>query len=247
MSDRPSVFIYGSCVSRDMCRLFPTLFGVERYIARQSWVSTFSAPTSLPSVASKLASAFQSRMVESDFASQARIEIASVAHRANAVLLDIVDERYGVVPTSTGFVTNSYEFLSSGWKALVSTGDAIPFGSDAHFELWFSSAERMADLLHSVGMFERTNVVRAPYATHTDEGVYLGDRRGRPVEEWNSVYARYYEALASLGFCLIDVPSDLVVTRADHAWGAEPFHYIDDFYLCVANMLERRLRDIGAY
>ncbi|QUB99841.1 hypothetical protein J5A69_00485 [Cellulosimicrobium cellulans] len=186
-------------------------------------------------------------MVESDFSSQARAEIETVADRASAVLLDIVDERYGVVPTAAGFVTNSYELLSSGWKPLVSTGDVVPFGSDAHFKLWISAAERMAGMLRSVGVFERTSVVRAPYATHTDEGVYLGDRRGRPVEEWNRVYTRYYDALACLGFWLIDVPPDLVVTRADHAWGAEPFHYVDDFYLCVANMLERRLRDLGTY
>ena len=241
----PSLYIYGSCVSRDMCRLMPERVVSRQYIARQSWISAFSAPTRIPATAFGRTSPFQQRMVELDLASGAPADIAAVAPDATGVLLDLIDERHGVFPTATGYATNSFEMIGSAWRKDLIRGELIAFGSEAHMGLWRKAAVKMRDLLDDEGLFGRTSVVRANYATHTDDGRYLGERRGRPVEEWDSVFEPYYAELERLGFKVLHVSPDLAVTKSDHAWGAEPFHYIDEYYDEMATLVTRRLREAG--
>lgn len=239
----PTALIYGSCVSRDIARLLPDRLRSDGYIARQSWISAFSAPTTPPDVPSALKSPFQHRMVESDLQSTAPalIREGAAAARPDMVLLDIVDERYGVIPTETGFITNSFELIESKWKKELTRGELIPMGTDEHFTRWVGAAERLIGLLQDEGLLARAFLLRVHYATHTDQGEYLGERRGRPVEEWDAVFAPYYDWLEQSQLTVIEPPQELAVTRHDHEWGKEPFHYIDAYYEAMADLLDQRV------
>lgn len=230
------LFVYGSCVSRDVIRVFPERFQTHRYVARQSWISAFAPPTPVPDRDSGLSSPFQERTVRADFSSSAPDEFVEHAAGADVVFLDLVDERDGVVPTPEGYVTNSWELSCSDWKSSLDMEHVLPLGSEEHFRLWAAAARKLKVLLQDAGLWEKTFVVEAPYATRTDRGGALPPKRGKTSEEWNQTFAPYYAFLQDLGFRLIKVPDEVVVTDSEHLWGIEPFHYVDGFYDKVADV-----------
>lgn len=241
----PGLFIYGSCVARDMVRILPERYGSARYVARQSWISAFSEPTQVPEVDPELDSDFQKRMIVEDLTSRAPRLLRQVGPDAHGVLLDLIDERVGVVPTATGFATWSFELRHSAWRTLIPTGDPIPFGTSEHFELWAFAAERMAELLKEAGLSERAFVAQVNYATDIKGGGRLDSSLGRPVAEWDPLYAPYYERLARLGFQLLELPRAVAVSDPDHAWGPAPYHYIREYYVAMADAVTDGLAGRG--
>ena len=136
-----NVAIYGSCVSRDVLRVHPVA-PVAAYAARSSWVSALTPPVAEPDADIGLASDFQARMVRDDFASTAPAALDA----GDALLLDLTDERFGVIEYGGGFITPSNEFRRSAWNDVV-VGRRIPFASDEHVALFRELAPRMKERL----------------------------------------------------------------------------------------------------
>lgn len=215
-------------------------FDVGPYIARQSWISTFSQPTPIPDVPSELSSRFQQRMVENDFGSSLRQQLQDQADEYDAVLIDLIDERYGVVPTAQGYVTNSYELRNSGWKKLVSTGDVLSLGSAEHLALWRSAADNLSDSLERLEVLDKAFFIDTKYAHRTDSGETFEDRNLPPAVR-DAQFAPYYEHLEHLPIGSIKMPSEVTIADSQHTWGIEPFHYVRAYYKYMADELEAKL------
>src|SRR5690625_4557605 len=108
------MLLYGSCVSRDMFEFLPEQFTLVEYVARQSMISTISPPVPLPREPA-LKSDFQRRMVRGDFASALGSSLHDRATEIDILVLDLIDERLGVIPVSgCRYLTRSQELLDSG-------------------------------------------------------------------------------------------------------------------------------------
>ncbi len=222
-----NVAIYGSCVSRDVLRVHPVA-PVAAYAARSSWVSALTPPVAEPDADIGLASDFQARMVRDDFASTAPAALDA----GDALLLDLTDERFGVIEYGGGFITPSNEFRRSAWNDVV-VGRRIPFASDEHVALFRELAPRMKERLRG----RRAWVLRARFADVTDTGESVRRSDGRSGDQWQVAFAPYFAVLEELGLPILDVPDELAVASKDHLWGAAAMHYADPFYAWVADRL----------
>lgn len=232
-----STFIFGSCVSRDLARVPENkeAFKQNQYVARQSWISAFSNPVEVPSVDSKLSSKFQKRMVEADFNSSFPVDLLSQTD-IDVLLLDLVDERLGVIAIGDSFITNSYELRNSGWKKSLKDPINIDFGTAKHLELWKEAADNLFKLLAENELLQKTFVIEANYADKSLQGDTFSHRKF-PSEVRNEQYRPYYGYLREKGFNVLHVPKEYIVADKEHVWGLEPFHYVSEFYEFVTRRL----------
>ena len=224
-----NVAVFGSCVSRDAVGLVPEQLTPAHYTARQAWVSAGSpAMPALPF--DRLKSPFQRRMLREDFHSTLFSNIAQHAPTADVVLIDIVDDRLGVVEFLPGrFATLSAELGSSGWLA----GDRVfrrrrlHLGDPAHLERFTIAARQVKRALIKADSWEKTLLIRANYAAQSIEGDALVGDYGIAPDEWDRRYAPYYSVLSELGFRALEPLPELLHSTRSHRWGMHPIHYQD--------------------
>lgn len=219
--------VFGSCVSRDLTRIDSRRFETLHYTARQSWISAYSSPRTAPKI--ELFSAFQKRMLENDFQSSGRQVLNSTRPgTSDVIILDLIDERLGVLPYQGSWITYSNELDKTKIIGQSELEHLVEFGSDFHFSLWKDAALNFRkDLdLH----IHKVYVLAAKFAESTDEGKLLKNFRDLPASTWNSKYQRYYDELEKLGFQLVQQPSECTWASEAHLWGATPFHYVDKAY-----------------
>ncbi|MGC0144711.1 DUF6270 domain-containing protein [Pseudactinotalea sp. Z1732] len=231
--------LYGSCVSRDMYEYLRSDYMLKEYTARQSLISAAAPSLDLTEVPG-LESAFQRRMVVSDFASSMRTTLPQQATDIDLLVLDLVDERLGVVRLGGGvYVTRSQELLDS--KLLQHFPDAspmIPFGSNEHFALWLPAASAFIGLLRQTGLIERTLLIEATFASRTDVGTPANKWWNKPARHWNKAFARYYQVFKDAGVRTHVIGKDAISDSA-HKWGPAAYHYVDQAYLGITRTIEQ--------
>lgn len=221
------VAIYGSCVSRDLVPMLPNPATVATYVARQSIISAMTRPVAVRTQPA-LESAFQRRMVLGDVASDATRLLRSVRARLRFLFVDLVDERFGVLDLGDGrYITPSFEFANSGaaFQEQFPTARSIDFGTDEHWELWTSAAQRFARFLRDSGLRGKTRLLEAPFASHAIDGSSIPPFRQISAADWNQRYERYYRYLNSRGLVTIRLSPDEVHGDVEHRWGLAPYHY----------------------
>jgi hypothetical protein len=242
MRKNAKVLIYGSCVARDLFEIVRPGEAPLAYVARQSLISATShaiPTTATPSI--DLPSAFQRRMVENDFRSSLFATMTEHGENSDLFLVDLVDERLGVYSVPGGsYVTGSNEVHRSGaLNRLPGLSNRIAFGTDEHFALWSRAVDAFAVEVDRLGMLKKTVLIRATFATRSDDGRDLGTHIGNTSEEWNHLYKRYYERAGILGLSAVAIPGDCAVGSTTHRWGLAPYHYVETAYLSLAEQIER--------
>lgn len=221
------VMVYGSCVSRDLVGIQKKTMECVDYVARQSWISATSEGQELTSRID-LRSKFQNEMLVGDFRSDAIIRMNANITNVDLVLIDLIDDRFGVYPIDRGYITPSAEFAASGLRPRLQLGVHIPFGTDEHFELWSLAAQKMKE---SLGQnIDKCFVLCAPFTNIALDETTVPDALSRSALVWNQQYARYYDHLADNGFNVIRLPSKMAVSTKYHQWGVAPFHYVEGAY-----------------
>lgn len=239
MTDQPAettplrVAIYGSCVARDSVDLAGgDRFDVVAYIARQSLLSAdHDASPHFPAEA-QISSDFQRRMMFGDFLGDLTARLAEVASTTDVLLWDLADERHGVhLFEDGGVVTRSIDIVNAHEALEIVDGARhIPFGTDEHFELWSAQAGTLRDHLVDLGLFEKTVVLRVPWALVTVDGRPTPWSMGTNAKQANAAYHRYFERLRELGFEILELQPLGVLADPEHRWGLAPFHYTQDVY-----------------
>ncbi|MEE1650729.1 DUF6270 domain-containing protein [Brachybacterium sp. J144] len=233
-------FIYGSCVSRDTFKYLPERFVLHRYVARQSLISAGNSTTGVKEKLSPLTSPFQQRMVAGDLDGNLYSSLKNAGDAVELILIDLVDERGGVVALGGGYATKLNEFWGAGGREASRGAHLLPFGTDEHFERWSAGAERFVAELRELGLLHRAVVLRADWASTYEDGDAF------PVPDWmtppaeaNAAYGRYFDHLSTLGLRIITLPQELAHTSRDHEWGASPFHYQDAAYEYFAQEIQQ--------
>lgn len=232
------VLLYGSCVSRDMYEHLGPEYTLLEYSARQSLISTTTPAVHLPGKVD-LRSSFQRRMVVNDFDSSIGSTLAERASDIDVLVLDLVDERLGVVAVGGGrYLTRSQELLDSHLlERLPHASPMIPFGSNDHFALWVPAASAFIGLLQQTGLVARTLLIEATFASHTDVGTPANKWWKRPARHWNKAYERYYKLFKDAGI-RTHVIGDEAIAASDHKWGPAAYHYVDDAYLSIVRTID---------
>ena len=236
------VLVYGSCVARDMVEFLGPGFQLVGYSARQSMISAMSPPVGLPTEPN-LSSPFQARMVTDDFGSSVAERIRSAGADVDLLVLDLVDERLGVLALPGGrYLTRSQELIESG--RLVHLPPAAPhirFGTNDHLLLWRAAARGFVELLRTAGLLERTLLIEATFASTTDTGGPANRWWGEPARVWNQRYRPYHDELTSAG-----LPTHVIgagaIAASGHRWGPAAYHYVDDTYRSIVETVQEMAR-----
>jgi hypothetical protein len=245
-ADRVRVAILGSCVSRDTVGYAPDRFDLITYVARQSWISAGLPAAGVADALVPLDSAFQQRMVDGDVRGDALDRLAAVADRVDVLLLDLVDERGGVIEVGGGYVTKLVELWSAGGARATRGGRHVPFGTDEHFAAWCEGADRVLGRLDATALLGRAILLRTPWADRHPDGTPLKVPEWMiPPAEANELYRRYHRHLADAGVAVVDLPARLATTPRDHRWGPSPFHYGDAAYASLAADIVERSTRVG--
>lgn len=221
------VFVYGSCVSRDLIEIVGPEVTCADYVARQSWISA-AAPTGAAGVEIGLDSTFQRRMLDGDLTGDALEKLRQGAEGAGAIVLDIVDDRFGVYPCGAGFLTPTAEFHAAGLRNVLELGEHIAFGTSEHLELWTAAARTIWSTLGE--NTHKAFLLGANFTARSVDGAEVPQALGRDADEWNRLYRPYYERAQYIGFQTLMLPDVLAVTTPHHKWNAAPFHYVEYSY-----------------
>ncbi|MDO4783518.1 MAG: DUF6270 domain-containing protein [Propionibacteriaceae bacterium] len=219
------VAIWGSCVTRDLMEHAPARFSVAKYIARQSWVSAGSDASGSAGELGELTGRFQTRMAHDDVAGAAFEALRSVAGSADVLLLDLCDERLGVVRMPDGsFLTRSVEKMRHGMQAgLDERGEVISFATLAHLNLWVERVEAVLSEIRAAGLAGRAIVLAPDWALADDEGAATPASFGLSAQCANQWFGRYYDVLVQLGLPVLRFED--TVAASQHRWGRAAFHY----------------------
>jgi hypothetical protein len=230
-------FIWGSCVSRDTFGFLPDEYELLGYVARQSWISVENSAHGV--TIGDLASDFQRRMTEGDVEGDALRRIHSKTDEIDLLLLDLCDERLGIVEfDDETVVTRSVEKIGNGSQAaLDARGRPLRLGDDAHVQRWRDSAESIRARLEAWGMLEKTLVLAPEWAMFDDEASLTPTSFGMRAGEMNTRYETYYESLALLEFRVLKVGPTLA--GSGHKWGRAPFHFHESTYQELVNAIIR--------
>ncbi|WP_277454732.1 DUF6270 domain-containing protein [Janibacter sp. DB-40] len=233
--DRVRTFIYGSCVSRDTLETMGDTHELIAYIARQSAVSAGHPAEGVWPKLEPIESPFQRRNVKGDIEGDALAQLARRADEVDVLVIDLIDERGGVVEVGGGYVSRLAELWRAGDAEATRDGHQIDFGTDEHFALWSPSFARLATTVAALGLEERVIVLGTDWASSLDDGDPLGTSDwDLPPERANEQYRRYYERVRSLGWPVLTLPAELTTSTREHKWGPSPFHYTEAAYAHLA-------------
>lgn len=240
-------FIYGSCVSRDTFDVLAARgHTLARYVARQSLASAGLPSTrSLPGI-DALTSRFQRRMLSGDVVGDLPHHLTRIEEDPPRVLLwDLTDERLGLHAWPDGsLTTDTVEARTMGRGAPEAGFRHVAFGSDEHFELWCTGLDRLEHALERSAI-DRVLLLDVPWARQTTSGADAPRSFDMPPSDANRLFRRYVARAAERSW-VETIGVDHVSADIRHRWGAAPFHYSDDTYTRVADLIEVRLARVRA-
>lgn len=222
--------IFGSCVTRDAFGFGADSELVKGYSARSIVASAVSASVEFPTLADEAASRlsqFELRMVHNDFA-KAWLDVISTPE-SNGVIIDLIEERFSLVDTGQGFVTESSQFVKAGLAAEYPDAKIIPVNS--RDEIDRDGIIEFSRIVRSLG--KNVYIHRAFWATsYQDNGGILPFEKKGYYARMNQHLVWRYDLLQD---CMpdsttIEIPEEFRVADPGHRWGVAPFHYIPRYY-----------------
>ena len=180
-------------------------------------------------------------MVVSDLRSTALDLLEAHAPDLDVLVIDLIDERLGVVPLAEGaFATDSQELKESGIKDLLRPStDDVELGTAEHFRLWSAAARVAHARLERAGLLDRSVVLRVPFASRTRDGLTVPPFMQRQAADWDDAYRPYYAFLAELGLPVVELRPHLALGDSDHRWGLSPYHFVPEAYAWLLDELRR--------
>lgn len=222
--------IFGSCVTRDAFGFGAESELVKGYSARSIVASAVSAKVELPNLSDDIETKlnpFEFRMIRNDF-SKTWLDVISTPE-SSSIIIDLIEERFSLVDTGQGLVTESSQFVKAGLGSYYP--DATIVSINLRDEIDRKSLLKFSKIVCSLK--KKVYIHRALWATSYIEN---GERSEFEKKDY---YARMnrqlvwrYDLLQEImpSSVAIEIPEEFRVADAGHRWGLAPFHYIPRYY-----------------
>jgi hypothetical protein len=239
---RASIFIVGSCVTRDAFELPGHGYAIADYVARSSFACSMlgeAFPIGLDSLDTegKVESNWQRRMVEIDLTRGLRERLGAVQKPAETLLVvDFIDERFHLYGLGGTFATGSVELQKTKIGEKLPGVTKVRSGSDEHFALWSDGFGRFVEAAKTAGMMPIVN--RVQWAPTSTDGTPFREP-AEYIAASNAYLERLYGVVDTLGVPSIDYGDTRFVATSGHKWGLAPFHYTEDVYVRFLEQLGR--------
>lgn len=245
MVSKPSINIYGSCVSRDIFALAKDdKFELKSYIARQSVISAVAPKIPCVEIPLHNSSSFKMRVVEYDLHKSA-FEVLK-ANKSDYLLLDMIDERFPLLPLFGSYATASNEFYESAPEKYCSAEKLEKHLKDGKLYLGEQCVEdAVKEFCSRLTEIYYPEQIIIHYATMLDQ---YRSKSGRvktfPFYQLNAnhrlnavIEAIYSRIQSYLPGVYVIRESDGMVADENHKWGLAPMHYEQEYYVRVLNKI----------
>ncbi len=247
-----SLSIYGSCVSRDLLELDgKKLFNFQlgAYIARQAIVSSIAKKNDVNDSDIKLDSAFQRRMVLSDFRKNAFDLLQQ--NKSEFLVIDLIDERFRITKHNDSVLTYSpylteckykkkYEFID--YQEAAGKYYFNGFNLDIYLREFCRRILEIYDghkiIIHKAKMldfYKSNNGEYRNFDKNTINNNRVVNRR------MNYVYDFLEREFGNP--IVIDICDDYYADEK-HKWGLAPMHYCEEYYKKVLQIMYERIVEI---
>ncbi|WP_367111197.1 DUF6270 domain-containing protein [uncultured Psychrobacter sp.] len=233
---KKNIIVYGGCVSRDILN-FDTVdepcIKLLNYYARSS-LATLGSNNAAKNISKKhydsllnIESKFQRRMVESDFKNQI-LESAGKGDY-DLLLIDFLVDRFHLAEIDGKLVTRSVEFVRSGIKP----NRLINTFSDQYLTLWREGIDNLLSVIDARADLDKVKINKVYWsdiATDEQDTIKLNEKWD--IEKNNAKLDAMYEYVEKIlpSSSIIEVDKSLLIADSNHKWGLSPFHYTDDYY-----------------
>ncbi len=234
-------------VGHDTLQLLPS--GVVEqvfWVARQSLASQLGPadPDQVPPPA--LESPWQRAMVRADLAGSLVTTVEKHAPSLDLLLIDLADERYGLVLTpGAAVLTGSEEMRRSGLLDELGVAQALRMGSPEHLERFTEGLELLLAGLRRTGLLQRTLLLAPAFA----EEPVPGSDTPRAELNWLRYEARelnrtcqdYLAQVEQRGVPVVRLGTELVRMDPQHPDGLSHLHYHQATYRALLGEIQERL------
>lgn len=236
------VSIFGSCITRDVFRLFPDEAHIASYHSRSSLISVMSPPLEIGEAGIAWPSNFARKVVLADFRKTFFDDLEASA--PDFLIIDLMSERFDLVRAHATYVTRSWELVHSGFGERCGRLERIPRETEAAHESWCEKSREFADVLRK-RFPELPVILHKAYWTHS----YRDGASIRPFpREWREWISRRNDMLEACHAHLEQYLPALVTVEprrtylADpgHRWGLGSSHYESGYYDDIRKQLRAR-------
>ncbi len=248
MSFKPRVFIYGSCVTRDILRLHGDSFQLADYFARSSIPSVVSKPVKVNEEEINLDSQFQRRMIIYDYRKTLFNRLAQ--RDFDFLLIDFIDERFDLIQFwDKSLVTKSSELIFSGllspnlfrkWRYKEISR------LNMHFDKWAKACEIFVERVKEIVPEENVLIVGGFWARNylAKSGNMVAFEEREEIDSHNALLMKYYQYInKAFGGDQLLVSDEHPFADEMHVWGLSPFHYTLTWYDEMKDMLLKRMNN----
>jgi Family of unknown function (DUF6270) len=214
------VSIFGSCITRDVFRLFPDDAEVASYHSRSSLISLMSPPLEVDDSGTEWPSSFARKVVLADFRKLFFEDLEAAA--PDVLVVDLMSERFDLLRAPGTYVTRSWELVSSGLAARCAYRlERVARETETMHQTWLEQSRRFADVLQS--RFPELPVIlhKAYWTSRYREGT----RIRRFSHDWQSWITRRNLMLDACHEHLERLLPGLTVVEARQAYVADPGHH----------------------
>lgn len=247
---RPKIMVYGSCVTRDPIEPWVKDGSIDLvyYLSKSSTAAQATEKTKfnlpLPEGVD-----FASRMVKHDINKDARDLISK--GNFDWIIFDFIDDRLPLIELDGGRYTISRFFEDLYHKRLKEAWHPKPLTLAAHRNEYLNIFRGFFTDLKFRGLTENKVILHKAWWSRTVQSsngkTALADESVRQsAHEQNQTLKLSYKIFEELfpGCKKIEVPKPKVVADSGHKWGADPYHYIEDYNEFFRDAMWRIVGDI---
>jgi hypothetical protein len=234
------ISIFGSCITRDVFRLFPDDAEIASYHSRSSLISVMSPALDVDDAGMEWRSNFARKVVLADFRKTFFDDLEAAA--PEFLIIDLMSERFDLFRATGTYVTRSWDLVCSRFDARCGYRlERVSRETEAMHETWLEQTRRFAHVL-------RSRFPGLPVILHKAYWTPLyhdGTAVRRFSREWRSWISRRNDMLDACHVHLEEVlpglatvePRQTYVADPGHLWGLGSSHYEPGYYEDVREQL----------
>lgn len=233
--------ILGSCVTRDAVPFMGDAHELVLYAARTSFISLVSTPLSIDESEIELQGNFERRMLHWDLTKLFWQKLEEA--KPEAIVIDIIDERFDVLEHNGSRYTRSNYLLQAGLEQRFAPQKWLKRHWDETHVVWRAACAQVLERIKSV--CSTVIVHKAWWASrYAKEDVivpFSGDD-ALAVQNANKWMREYYAVLQEdPAISIAECDESLCYSAKAHQWGRDFFHFDEVYYRELARQLTGRL------
>ncbi|AWV20157.1 hypothetical protein RADP37_05106 (plasmid) [Roseomonas mucosa] len=232
---KANIRVLGSCVTRDPLQHIADKINISYYQARTCVTSMMAQPVSLDLPIDNLdAPPFEKRCVVADLE---KTWLKNLSEKADLVVLDFIDERFGLARIDDQiftFSTTLRRMLDSNGRK-ISDLRFIPPTSIEYKECLRKSLPEFCEKISSIKTIYINDAV---WTERKEDGKRFSEEMIAIINDNNAILHMIFEQISKRTKAhFANVQSDLLEAKIGHRWGDAPFHYSDKTEKLIAERL----------